>query len=129
MPTAHPQTTMSLLNTGKNTRLIVAQQRRFAAEDSRRYNANMLRFTKMNGAGNDFVLLDNRSGDLSNVLDAISQGVQTIQTANDGITAITSLLQQAQSVAQQALHRALLKMQSHLGGRSCGEIGQIFMLR
>jgi diaminopimelate epimerase len=25
---------------------------------------NMLRFTKMNGAGNDFVLLDNRSGDI-----------------------------------------------------------------
>jgi flagellin-like hook-associated protein FlgL len=47
--------------------------------------------------------LTNRSGDLSNVLDGISQGVQTIQTANDGITAITSLLQQAQSVAQQAL--------------------------
>jgi flagellin-like hook-associated protein FlgL len=47
--------------------------------------------------------LTNRSGDLSNVLDGISQAVQTIQTANDGITAITSLLQQAQSVAQQAL--------------------------
>jgi flagellin-like hook-associated protein FlgL len=47
--------------------------------------------------------LTNRAGDLSNVLDGISQGVQTIQTANDGITAITSLLQQAQSVAQQAL--------------------------
>ena len=25
----------------------------------------MLRFTKMNGAGNDFVLLDNRAGDLT----------------------------------------------------------------
>src|SRR5580704_4598438 len=50
--------------------------------------------------------LDNRSSDLSNVLNNISQGVQTIQTANDGITAITSLLQQAQSVAQQALSEA-----------------------
>jgi flagellin len=50
--------------------------------------------------------LTNRSGDLSNVLDGISQGVQTIQTANDGITAITSLLQQAKSVAQQALSEA-----------------------
>jgi flagellin-like hook-associated protein FlgL len=47
--------------------------------------------------------LSNRSSDLGNVLNNISQGVQTIQTANDGITAITSLLQQAQSVAQQAL--------------------------
>jgi flagellin len=50
--------------------------------------------------------LSNRSSDLSNVLNNISQGVQTIQTANDGITAITSLLQQAQSVAQQALSEA-----------------------
>jgi flagellin-like hook-associated protein FlgL len=47
--------------------------------------------------------LTNRSGDLGNVLDSISQGVQTIQTANDGITSITALLQQAQSVATQAL--------------------------
>lgn len=28
------------------------------------YQTHMLRFTKMNGAGNDFVLLDNRAGDL-----------------------------------------------------------------
>src|ERR1700722_5651554 len=47
--------------------------------------------------------LTTRSGDLGNVLDSISQGVQTIQTANDGITSITALLQQAQSVATQAL--------------------------
>jgi diaminopimelate epimerase len=28
------------------------------------YTTDMLRFTKMNGAGNDFVMLDNRAGDL-----------------------------------------------------------------
>ena len=28
------------------------------------YETHMLRFTKMNGAGNDFVMLDNRAGDL-----------------------------------------------------------------
>jgi diaminopimelate epimerase len=27
-------------------------------------NGNMLRFTKMNGAGNDFILIDNRAGDV-----------------------------------------------------------------
>ena len=29
-----------------------------------RYNTIMLRFTKMNGAGNDFILFDNRTGDV-----------------------------------------------------------------
>src|SRR3982751_3277757 len=33
----------------------------------------MLRFTKMNGAGNDFVLLDNRSGDLALTRDQIAR--------------------------------------------------------
>src|SRR6266571_1485437 len=37
----------------------------FAAEDGRLYNiAKMLRFTKMNGAGNDFVMIDNRAGNV-----------------------------------------------------------------
>ena len=33
----------------------------------------MLRFTKMNGAGNDFVLLDNRTGDLTLTRDQIAR--------------------------------------------------------
>src|ERR1044072_9284366 len=40
------------------------QRTLLAAEDSRPYNFIMLRFTKMNGAGNDFVLIDNRSGEI-----------------------------------------------------------------
>ena len=35
-----------------------------AAEGSHPYNFSMLRFTKMNGAGNDFVMIDNRAGDV-----------------------------------------------------------------
>ena len=35
-----------------------------AAADGHRYNSNMLRFTKMNGAGNDFVIIDNRAGEV-----------------------------------------------------------------
>src|SRR5436853_223672 len=38
--------------------------RRLAAKDSRPYSLKMLCFTKMNGAGNDFVMIDNRSGDV-----------------------------------------------------------------
>jgi diaminopimelate epimerase len=40
------------------------QRTLLAAEDSRPYNFIMLRFTKMNGAGNDFVMIDNRSGEV-----------------------------------------------------------------
>jgi diaminopimelate epimerase len=32
--------------------------------ERRGYNARMLRFTKMDGAGNDFILIDNRAGDI-----------------------------------------------------------------
>ena len=44
-----------------------------------------------------------RSGDLSALLDGISNGVQTIQAANQGITSITKLIDTAKSTASQAL--------------------------
>ena len=47
--------------------------------------------------------LDQRSGDLSSLLDGISNGIQTIQAANQGITSIQKLVDQAKSVANQAL--------------------------
>ncbi len=46
--------------------------------------------------------LNNRADSLSGLLDAMSNGIQTIQAANNGITSITSLVQQLQSVASQA---------------------------
>ncbi len=47
--------------------------------------------------------LDQRSGDLSSLLDGISNGVQAIQAANQGITSIQKLVDQAKSVANQAI--------------------------
>ena len=47
--------------------------------------------------------LSQRSGDLGNLLDGISNGVQAIQAANQGITSIQKLVDQAKSVANQAL--------------------------
>jgi flagellin len=46
--------------------------------------------------------LDNRANDLNGLLDSMSNGINTIQAANNGITAITKLVQSAQSLASQA---------------------------
>ncbi|WP_342150329.1 flagellin [Methylorubrum sp. SB2] len=47
--------------------------------------------------------LQGRSGDLNALLDSISNGVQTIQAANQGITSIQKLIDSAKSTANQAL--------------------------
>ncbi|MHC2021399.1 flagellin N-terminal helical domain-containing protein [Methylobacterium sp. CM6247] len=47
--------------------------------------------------------LSNRSSDLGGLLDGISNGVQTIQAANQGITSIQKLVDSAKSTANQAL--------------------------
>ena len=39
--------------------------------------------------------LDTRANDLSNLLDTMSNGINTIQAANNGITSITKLVQSA----------------------------------
>ena len=47
--------------------------------------------------------LDNRAGDLGNLLDAIGNGVQVLQAANTGITSLQKLIDSAKSIANQAL--------------------------
>ena len=47
--------------------------------------------------------LSSRSSDLGGLLDGISNGIQTIQAANQGITSIQKLVDSAKSVASQAL--------------------------
>ena len=46
--------------------------------------------------------LNNRAGDLNNLLDGMGQAVQVLKATDEAIKAITSLLQQAQAVAQDA---------------------------
>ncbi|HMJ43537.1 MAG TPA: ABC transporter substrate-binding protein, partial [Pseudolabrys sp.] len=43
-----------------------------------------------------------RANDLSQLLDTMTTGINTIQAANNGITAITKLVQSAQSLVSQA---------------------------
>ena len=50
--------------------------------------------------------LNARAGDLSNLLDGVGNGIQTIQAANNGITSLTKLVQSAQAIAQQAQNSA-----------------------
>jgi flagellin len=51
--------------------------------------------------------LNNRSSDIGNLLDGISNGVQVLQAANTGITSIQSLVSQAKSIANQALQTSI----------------------
>jgi flagellin len=46
--------------------------------------------------------LDNRANDLSGLLDSMSNAINTIQAANNGISAITKLVQSAQALTSQA---------------------------
>lgn len=46
--------------------------------------------------------LNNRAGDLSRLLDGIGQSIRTIEQADKGITALTKLVEQADSIATQA---------------------------
>jgi flagellin-like hook-associated protein FlgL len=47
--------------------------------------------------------LNNRAGDINNLLDQIGNGVQVLQAANTGITSLQSLVSNAQSIANQVL--------------------------
>jgi len=47
--------------------------------------------------------LDSRAGDISNLLDAIGNGVQVLEAANTGLTSLQSLVANAQSIANQVL--------------------------
>lgn len=46
--------------------------------------------------------LNNRAGDLERLLDGISQSIRTIEEADKGVTALTKLIEQSQSIVQSA---------------------------
>jgi flagellin len=61
--------------------------------------------------------LDNRANDLSALLDSMSNAINTIQAANNGITAITKLVQSAQSLVSQANQTADTTTRATLAGQ------------
>ncbi|MEI3546492.1 MAG: flagellin [Alphaproteobacteria bacterium] len=61
--------------------------------------------------------LTNRANDLSSLLDSMGQGVQTIKAADEAITSITALVQQAKAVANQARDVSVDKITSSGGFR------------
>src|SRR5437588_8167238 len=50
--------------------------------------------------------LHSRAGDLGNLLDSVSNAVQTLNAADNGITSLTKLVQSAQAIVQQAQQNA-----------------------
>ena len=49
--------------------------------------------------------LNSRAGDLNRLLDSVGNAVQTVRAADDGISAITKLVESAQATARQALQK------------------------
>lgn len=50
--------------------------------------------------------LSNRAGDLSRILDSLGQGVQVLKAADEGISSLTALVEQAESIAREAKDQA-----------------------
>ncbi len=72
--------------------------------------------------------LSNRANDLNNLLDTMSSGINTIQAANNGITAITKLVQSAQALTSQALQTSDTTVRSTLAGQFSTLLTQIDQL-
>jgi flagellin-like hook-associated protein FlgL len=112
----------NLLQLQKTADLITATQTKLAT--GKRVNTaldNPINFFTAQG-------LQNRAGDLSNLLDSMSTGVNTIQAANNGINAITKLVQSAQSLAGQAQQTSDTTIRASLAAQFDAIRGQIDQL-
>ena len=58
--------------------------------------------------------LTNRASDLNSLLDSMSQGIQTIQTASTGLERATSFLDQATVIAYQAYETEIIKVDHNI---------------
>ncbi len=62
--------------------------------------------------------LNSRANDLSQLMDSISNGVQTVAAADKGISAITKLVESAQATARQALQTAATVSQTTVSAQA-----------
>jgi flagellin-like hook-associated protein FlgL len=69
-----------------------------------------------------------RANDLNSLLDSMSTGINTIQAANNGITAITKLVQSAQSLVSQAQQTTDTAVRATLASQYNGLLNQIDQL-
>jgi flagellin len=72
--------------------------------------------------------LDARSTSLNTLLDGVSNGIQTIQAANQGITSIQKLVDQAKSIANQALSTQLSTTGTAAGAYSASSASSTVLL-
>src|SRR5215468_5489834 len=109
----------NLLQLQQTSDLITATQTRLAT--GKRVNSaldNPINFFTAQG-------LDNRASDLSNLLDSMSTGINTIQAANNGITSITKLVQSAQALVSQAQQTSDTTVRSGLASQFDSLLTQI----
>jgi flagellin-like hook-associated protein FlgL len=112
----------NLLQLQKTADLITATQTKLAT--GKRINSaldNPINFFTAQG-------LSNRANDLGALLDAMATGMNTIQAANNGITAITKLVQSAQALVSQARQTTDTTVQTSLSQQYTAILGQIGQL-
>jgi flagellin-like hook-associated protein FlgL len=112
----------NLLNLQQTSSLITQTQTRLAT--GKRVNSaldNAINFFTAQG-------LDNRANDLSGLLDSMSNAINTIQAANNGITAITKLVQSAQALTSQAKQTTDATTRASLQSQFDGLLTQIGQL-
>ena len=112
----------NLLQLQKTSELITATQSKLAT--GKRVNTaleNPINYFTAQG-------VQNRAGDLGNLLDLMSTGINTIQAANNGITAITKLVQSAQALASQAMQTSDTTIRAGLATQFDAIRGQVTQL-